>query len=110
MAETIKKDAFVALRFPEFRSYIAMRFFFTFAFQIQAVVIGWHLYTITKDPLSLGLIGLAEAIPAISIALYAGYVADKSDKKKMLLWIYSVMGICSLVLFWITMPQSYTRI
>ena len=110
MTQTIKKDAFVALRFPEFRSYIAMRFFFTFAFQIQAVVIGWHLYSITKDPLSLGLIGLAEAIPALSVALYAGYVADKSDKKKMLLWIYSVMGICSLVLFWITMPRNFNRI
>ena len=110
MTQTIKKDPFIALRFAEFRSYICMRFFFTFAFQIQAVVIGWHLYRITKDPLSLGLIGLAEAIPALSVALYAGYVADKSDKKKMLIWIYSVMGLCSLTLLLITLPESINQL
>ncbi len=106
----IKKDPFLALRYPEFRSYLGMRFFLTFAYQIQGVVIGWHIYQLTKDPFSLGLIGLAEAIPSISVALYAGYVADKSDKKKLLIRIISAMGLCSLVLFWITMPQTVTHI
>ena len=75
----VREDPYAALRYPEFRSYLAMRFLLTFGFQIQAVVIGWHIYQLTKDPLSLGLIGLAEAIPAISVSLYGGYVADKSD-------------------------------
>ena len=108
--DSIKKDPFIALRFKEFRSYIGMRFFLTFGFQIQAVVIGWHIYSLTKDPFSLGLIGLAEAIPAISIALYAGYVADKSDKKKLLVWVIFLMTICSLVLFWITLPEAINHI
>ncbi len=102
----IKNDPYIALRFREFRSYIGMRFFLTFAYQIQAVVIGWHIYQLTKDPLSLGLIGLAEAIPSITIALYGGYVADKSDKKKLLIWIISAMTFCSCILFLITMPQA----
>ena len=76
-------DPYVALRFPEFRSYIAMRFLFTFAYQIQAVVVGWYIYQLTKDPLSLGLIGLAEAIPSITVTLYGGYIADKSNKKTL---------------------------
>ena len=108
--DSIKKDPFIALRFKEFRSYIGMRFFLTFGFQIQAVVIGWHIYSLTKDPFSLGLIGLAEAIPAISIALYAGYIADKSDKKKLLVWVIFLMTICSLVLFWITLPEAINHI
>ena len=104
--ENLPKDPYAALRYPEFRSYVAMRFLLTFAYQIQAVVIGWHIYQLTKDPLSLGLIGLAEAIPAISVSLYGGYVADKSDKKKMLVWIISAMAFCSFILFLVTMPQT----
>ena len=83
----VETDPYIAMRFPEFRSYIVMRFLFTFAFQIQAVVIGWYVYQLTKDPLSLGLIGLAEAIPSITVTLYGGYIADKSDKKKLLVKI-----------------------
>jgi MFS family permease len=99
-----KTDPYSALRFPEFRAYVGMRFFLTFAYQIQAVIIGWHMYQLTKDPLSLGLIGLTEAIPAITISLYGGYLADKSDKKKLLAWVITAMTICSAVLLLVTSP------
>lgn len=101
-SEAIQTDPYIAIRFPEFRSYIAMRFLFTFAYQVQAVVIGWHIYQLTKDPLSLGLIGLAEAIPSITVTLYGGYIADKSDKKKLLAWIIGAMLFCSAVLAVVT--------
>ncbi len=108
--EFIKKDPYAALRIPEFRSFIAMRFFLTIGYQIQAVTIGWYVYSITKDPLSLGLIGLAEAIPAITIALYGGYVADKSDKTNMLKWILAAMAISSMVILIITLPVIANQI
>ena len=101
-SEAVKTDPYIAMRFPEFRSYITMRFLFTFAYQVQGVVIGWHIYQLTKDPLSLGLIGLAEAIPSITVTLYGGYIADKSDKKKLLVWIIGSMLCCSAVLTVIT--------
>lgn len=101
-----RADPYIALRFPEFRSYLTMRFLFTFAFQIQAVVIGWYIYQLTKDPLSLGLIGLAEAIPSITVTLYGGYIADKSDKKKLLVWIIGAMLFCSSVLALVTTPEA----
>ncbi|MEO8795114.1 MAG: MFS transporter, partial [Daejeonella sp.] len=110
LSDPPKADPYIALRYPEFRSYIGMRFFITFAYQIQAVVIGWYIYQLTKDPLSLGLIGLAEAIPAISVSLYGGYVADKSDKKKLLVWILAAMALSSFVLFLVTMPQNILHI
>jgi MFS family permease len=100
-----KKDPYIALRFKEFRSYLLMRFFLTIGYQVQGVVIGWYIYSITKDPLSLGLIGLAEAIPAIGIALYGGYIADKSNKKTLLQKVVGLILLSSTALFIITLPS-----
>ena len=75
-------DAFAAMRYPEFRRYINSRFLLTIALQMQSVLLGWRIYELSNDPLALGVVGLAEAIPAISVALYAGHVVDKSDKQK----------------------------
>lgn len=105
-----KPDPYAALRFREFRSYLGMRFFFTFAYQMQAVIIGFHIYHLTKDPLALGLVGLCEAIPAIGIALYGGYVADKSEKRGLLIKIFSGVFLCSLVMLIVTMKQMHPYI
>jgi MFS family permease len=105
-----KPDPFAALRYREFRSYLGMRFFFTFAYQMQAVIIGFHIYYLTKDPLALGLIGLCEAIPAIGIALYGGYVADKTEKRGLLLKIFTGVFLCSLVMMVVTTKQMHAYI
>lgn len=102
-----KKDPFAALRYREFRSYIGMRFFFTFAYQMQAVVIGFHIFKLTKDPLALAFIGLCEAIPAISIALYGGYIADKYEKKGLLLKIFFGVLLASVVMLVFTSDQMH---
>ncbi|WP_069658087.1 MFS transporter [Arcticibacter eurypsychrophilus] len=109
-SESVKPDPYAALRFPEFRAYLLMRFFLTFGYQIQAVVIGWYIYHLTKDPLSLGLIGLCEAIPAVGISLYGGYVADKSEKTKLLKIIIGGMITCSAVLYLITLPAFSSKL
>lgn len=62
----------------DFKKLMTARFFFTLAVQMQAIVLGWRMYELTKDALYLGLIGLVEAIPALSLALFAGYVVDRS--------------------------------
>ncbi|MES3036427.1 MAG: MFS transporter [Bdellovibrionota bacterium] len=62
----------------DFKKLLTARFLFTFAVQMQAVVLGWRIYELLKDPLYLGFIGLAEAIPAIGLALYAGYLVDRA--------------------------------
>ncbi len=80
----------------EFKLFIITRFALTIALQIQAIIVGWHIYKITNDPLSLGLIGLAEAIPAISIALYAGHIADISSKRKILIRSLVFLLFCSV--------------
>lgn len=100
-----KKDSFEALRFKEFRSYIGMRFFFTFAYQMQTTVLGFYIYTITHSKLAIAFIGLSEAIPAVGIALYGGYIADKYEKRKMLLLIYFGVLLSSMVIFTVTLKS-----
>jgi MFS family permease len=99
-------DSFAALKYNDFRSYVGMRFCFTFAYQMQAVIIGFYIYHLTKSAFALGLVGLCEAIPAVGIALYGGYIADKSEKRKMLLLIFIGVLISSFVMFLVTMKNA----
>ena len=62
-------DAYAALRIKDFRWFVSARFLLTFAIQMQSVIVGWQIYQLTHDALSLGLIGLAEAIPFISLLI-----------------------------------------
>jgi MFS family permease len=101
-----KKDLFAALRYKDFRAYIGINFFFTFAYQMQTVVIGFYIFQLTKSVFALGILGLSEAIPAIGIALYGGYIADKSEKRKMLLWIYTGVFLSSAVLYCVTLKTT----
>jgi len=100
-----KKDPYAALRFKDFRSYLGMRFFFTFAYQMQTTVLGFYIYTITHSKVAIAFIGLSEAIPAVGIALYGGYIADKYEKRKMLLLIYIGVLLSSLTIFVVTLKS-----
>ncbi len=80
-----KKDPFGALRHPEFRNYIISRFFFILVINMQATLISWKVYEMTKSTVSIGLIGLVEFVPALCMAFYSGHVIDKSDKRALLL-------------------------
>ncbi len=70
----------------------------TLGSQLQAVVVGWQVYALTHDPLSLGLIGLAEALPFIAVALPAGYVADKWNRRTVAVLSLAVLALCSVAL------------
>jgi MFS family permease len=96
---------YAAMKIPDFRRFILARFCITLAIQIQAVVVGWQVYEITRDPLSLGLIGLAEAIPSIGVSLYAGHVADVMSRKRIIVMTVSTLVFCStsLLLFTVDM-------
>ena len=96
---TAAPDAFAALRIPNFRRYILALFLLTMALQIQGTVVGWQIYDLTKDPLALGLVGLAEALPAISISLFSGHVADTHDRRRIALWSLAVLLVCSFALW-----------
>jgi MFS family permease len=99
-------DPYVSLRNPAFRWFVASLVAMTLATQIQATVVGWQVYALTRDPLYLGLVGLAEALPFIGAALYAGHVADRHHRKRLSLFAIVVQTLCSAVLLAYTMrPQ-----
>lgn len=65
---------------------------------MMGTLVAWWMYEITGDAFYIGMIGLAEAIPAVGLSLYAGYVIDKSDKRKMLVTTVTLFGICAFIL------------
>lgn len=93
------------LRVSGYRNFILTRFCLTVALQILAVIIGWHIYKLTKDVYALGLIGLAEAIPAISVALFAGHFADKHNRKKIMQVSLFTILISAFSLLYITQEK-----
>ncbi|MEY4930048.1 MAG: hypothetical protein RI909_772 [Bacteroidota bacterium] len=98
----LKPNPYAALQVRDFRLFILSRLFITLAIQIQGVVVGWQIYELTKDPLSLGLIGLAEALPAITVSLYAGHLADIVERKKIILFCVVLLALCSAALLYFT--------
>lgn len=93
-----KNDPLASMRLPEFRFLMAGRFTFIMALRMMATLVGWWMYELTGDPFAIGLVGLAEAVPAISLALYAGHVIDLSDKRSLLLKGVSLYLGCAAVL------------
>jgi hypothetical protein len=74
-----------ALKIADVRFFIGSVGFFTLASRALAVVIGFQIYQITHNPLSLGWLGLVEAVPALSLVLFGGYVADHFNRRKIIL-------------------------
>jgi len=94
------KDAYKALQFPEFRAYVTGNTLFTIALLIQEVVLAYEIYKITHNPLALGLIGLAEAVPFISLVLFGGHFADNRDKKTIMQVTLSLIIAASVFLLY----------
>jgi MFS family permease len=91
-------DAYGVLKIRDYRLFIIVRFFTTIAFQMQGLIVAWQVYELTRDPLQLGLIGLAEALPFIAVALYAGHVADLYNRKRIILLFVLLFVIGTMIL------------
>jgi MFS family permease len=98
-APTSANDPYASLRIPDFRNFITNTFLLTVTLLIQEVILGYELYRITHDPLALGLVGLAEAVPFILISLFGGHLADRRDKKRILQVSLFVIMLGSVVLY-----------
>ena len=97
-----KKDPYAALRIKEFNIFLLVRFVLVFGWSMQFIVIEWQVYSLTKDPLSLGIIGLMEIIPAFTMALFAGHIVDQKEKRNLLALCIAAFSLISLGLFLLT--------
>ncbi|MCO4822660.1 MAG: MFS transporter [Flavobacteriaceae bacterium] len=96
------KDPYAALRFKEFNIFLLVRFALVFGWSMQFVVIEWQVYALTNNPLSLGIIGLCEFLPAFFIAPFAGHIVDKKEKRNLFTLCIALFSLISFGLFWLT--------
>lgn len=97
-----KNDPYAALRIKEFNIFLLVRFALVFGWSMQFVVIEWQVYALTKDPLSLGIIGLCEFLPAFFLAPFAGHIVDKKEKRNLFTLCIALFSLISFGLFWLT--------
>lgn len=79
------RDPYAALRFHDFRLLAAGRFLEALGEQMLGVAVGWELYERTHSPLALGIVGLVQVLPVIALALPAGHLADRFERKRIVL-------------------------
>jgi MFS family permease len=99
-----------ALRIPEFRSLIIGRFIFIMGLRMMSTLVGWWIYNLTNAPIAIGIVGLSEFIPAVSLALYAGHVIDISEKRKLMLTGVSLYGVAALLLLTLSSPVGESNL
>ena len=102
-----KLDPYAALRYKEFNIFLVIRFILVIGWSMQFIIVEWEVYNLTKDPLSLGLIGLAEVIPAVSMALFAGHIVDQNEKKRLFIYAISAFLLVAVGYYFITSPYVY---
>jgi MFS family permease len=87
----VRHDPYASLRHREFRAFLASMGTVFVATQIQSTVLGWQVFALTGDPLSLGLVGLAEALPFLALTLVGGWAADRVDRRRL-----SLLGLAAV--------------
>lgn len=88
----------VAFSYPNFVAYTLARFFIVLSLEMQSVAVGWQVYEITKRPLDLGYVGLAQFLPGFVLFLFAGHAADLFDRRRLLMVCYGSFALCSALL------------
>ena len=99
---------FASLQVVEFRNLMLGRFLFIMGLRMMGTLVGWWIYELTKEPFAIGLIGLAEVIPAVSLALYAGHIIDISEKRKLLLRGVFLYILCAAILLGLSFYNDQT--
>src|SRR6476646_4928221 len=98
----------IAFTYPDFTIYQAARFFIVAALEMQSVAVGWQVYEITRRPLDLGLIGLAQFLPGVLLFLVSGHVADRFNRRKLVTWCYCGFALSSGLLWLIAWGESHS--
>lgn len=105
-----RKQSLTPLNHKEFRLFLLCRFFYIMSLRMVATVVAYHLFQLTKSSFSIGIVGLSEFVPVFALALYAGHLIDRSDKRTLLLRGISSYALCVLALIVVTSPSVQSRI
>ncbi|WP_437814668.1 MFS transporter [Sorangium sp. So ce1078] len=97
---------FAAFESRDFRVYAAARLLATMAYQMQSVAVGFQIYDLTRDPLALGYVGLAQFLPIAGLSLASGHAADRFDRRGILVLCYLTSSLAALALFFLARSPS----
>jgi MFS family permease len=106
--ESPKTSARVAFHYPGFVQFQLARFCTVVSTEMQSVAVGWQVYEITRRPLDLGLVGLAQFLPGILLFLVSGNVADRFERRKLIVLCYSGFALCSALLLFISLHGTHS--
>ena len=96
-----------ALRYRDFAVYAASRFCATLCWQMLNVAVGWQVYALTRNPLDLGFVGLVQFLPFVLLVLPAGHIADRADRRVVLLAAYAMATVSVCILLWFTLAGGH---
>ena len=96
----------IAFTYPNFVLFQLARLFITLSAEMQSVAVGWEVYEITRQPLALGFVGLAQFLPGILLFLVSGHAADRYDRRKLVVLCYCGSAACSAALLFLTLRGS----
>jgi MFS family permease len=107
VAEKLRPSGRVAFSHPNFVIFVIARWFIVLALEMQSVAVGWQVYDITKKPLDLGLVGLAQFTPSFLLFLVSGHMADRVDRRKLIVMCYIGFATCSGLLLLIAARRAH---
>ena len=97
---------FAALRHRDFAAFAIARFCATLSWQMLTTAAGWQVWQLTRDPLDLAFLGLAQFLPFFVLVLPAGHLADHADRRKVLITAYLIEACCAGLLLWFTLAEA----
>jgi MFS family permease len=103
-----KLEGWTAFAYRDFTVYEFALFLIECALEMMSVAVGWQVYEITKRPLDLGLVGLAQFLPGIFLFLVSGHAADRFDRRRLLMACYGGFAVCAALLLEIAWRGSHS--
>jgi MFS family permease len=103
-----RSNALRAFRSLDFRRFVGSRLLSILGLEMVNVAVGWQVYALTKRPLDLGYVGLAQFLPPLLLTLAAGHAADRFDRRRVVLLCHLAFGLCFALLAWLALTSIRT--
>ena len=110
MTASARSPALRAFRSLDFRRFLGSRLLSILGLEMVNVAVGWQVYALTRRPLDLGYVGLAQFLPPLFLTLPAGHAADRFDRRRVVLLCHLAFGVCSALLAWLALTGIRTPV